>query len=221
MRKAYRRLAGRWAWNVLSFAGFQGAEARIRRRTVARLELQPGDAVLDLACGRGSNLPYLQRAVGEQGRIVGVDYSPDMLAGAADGVRRRCWGNVELVEEDAAEIRYQGEFDAAICTIAMTVIPRWQEALRRMVEAVRPGGRVVVMDGRLGTGWRRVGNLYARLFARVVAADLGREIPAEFRRLLPDGREETMLFGTYYILSARRPAERDQSRGGEHVQSSR
>jgi ubiquinone/menaquinone biosynthesis C-methylase UbiE len=57
MRKAYRRLAGRWAWNVLSLAGFQGAEARIRRRAVARLQLQPGDAVLDVACGRGSNFP--------------------------------------------------------------------------------------------------------------------------------------------------------------------
>ena len=217
MRKAYRRLAGRWAWNVLSFAGFQGAEARIRRRAVARLELQPGDAVLDVACGRGSNFPYLQRAVGQQGRVVGVDYSPDMLAGAAEVVRRRGWGNVELVEGDAAEISYRGEFDAALCTIAMSVIPRWREALRRMVEAVRPGGGVVVMDGRLGTGWRRVGNAYARLFGRVVVADLGRDIPGEFRRLLPHAAEETMLFGTYFVISAATPAK-DEDR---HVQSSR
>ena len=205
----YRRLGRRWAWNIVSFAGFQGSEARIRRRAVARLELRPGDAVLDVACGRGSNFSYLQRAVGEQGRVVGVDYSPDMLAGAADVVRRRGWANVELVEGDAAEISYRGEFDAALCTIALSVIPGWQETLRRMVEAVRPGGRLVVMDGRPGTGWRRLGNAYARLFARVVAADLSRDITGEFRRLLPNPTEETVLFGTYYILSARRPAPQD------------
>ena len=217
MRKAYRRLAGRWAWNVLSFAGFQGAEARIRRRAVARLELQPGDAVLDVACGRGSNFPYLQRAVGEQGRIVGVDYSPDMLAGAAEAVRRRGWGNVELVEGDAAEISYRSEFDATLCTIAISVIPGWQETLRRMVEAARPGRSVVVMDGRLGTGWRRVGNAYARLFGRVVVADLGRDIPGEFRTLLPDATEETMLFGAYFVISGVTPTKDEDS----HVQTSR
>ena len=217
MRKAYRRLAGRWAWNVLSFARFQGAEARIRRRAVARLELQPGDAVLDVACGRGSNFPYLQRAVGEQGRIVGVDYSPDMLAGAAEAVRRRGWGNVELVEGDAAEISYRSEFDATLCTIAISVIPGWQETLRRMVEAARPGGSVVVMDGRLGTGWRRVGNAYARLFGRVVVADLGRDIPSEFRTLLPDAAEETMLFGAYFVISGVTPTKDEDS----HVQTGR
>jgi ubiquinone/menaquinone biosynthesis C-methylase UbiE len=63
-----------------------------------------------------------------------VDYSPDMLAGAAGVARRMGWGNVELVEGDAAEISYRDEFDATLCTIAISVIPGWQETLRRMVE---------------------------------------------------------------------------------------
>ena len=63
----YRRIGRRWLYNVLSFAGFQGWESIIRRRTVARLQLRPGDAVLDVACGRGANLPYIVRAVGTQG----------------------------------------------------------------------------------------------------------------------------------------------------------
>jgi ubiquinone/menaquinone biosynthesis C-methylase UbiE len=101
---------------------------------------------------------------------------------------------------------YRAEFDAAICTIALSVIPGWQEALRRMVEAVRPGGRVVVVDGRLGKGIARLGNVYARLFARVVAADVTRDIPGKSRQLLTDAREESMMFGTYFIVSGRRGA---------------
>lgn len=221
VERAYDRLSRRWAWSVLSFAGFQGWESAIRRRTVERLELKPGDAVLDVGCGRGSNFSLLERAVGPQGRIVGVDYSSDMLRGAQELVGRRRWSNVEVVRADAAEMSYAGEFDAALCTVSMSVIPRWREALSRMVAAVKPGGRVVVMDGRLGTGIRRLGNSYARLFARITAADLSRDIPGEFRRLVDDPREEKMFFGTYYVLSGRAPATEDESEGEGNVQAGR
>ena len=207
--RTYRRVGRRWAWNIVSFAGFLGWEPVLRRRTVERLELKQGEAVLDVACGRGSNFPYLQRAVGETGRIVGIDYSAAMLAGAEELVRKRAWVNVELVQGDAAAMQYEGEFDAALCTIALSVIPSWRETLRGMVAAVRPGGHIAVMDGRLGTGVRRLQNPYGRLFARVVAADPDRDIRGEYRKLIADAREETLMFGGYYILSgrARSPTE--------------
>ena len=208
VERTYRRLGRRWVWNVLSFAGFQGWEPIIRRRAVTCLELQPGNTVLDVACGRGSNFPYLQRAIGKEGTIVGVDYSPTMLAGAGELVRKKRWTNVELVRSDAAEMDYSAEFDGAICTIALSVIPRWRETLRRMVAALRPGKRIVVLDGRLGVGLMRIGIPYARLFAHIAAADLSRDIPAECRRLLIDVREETLFFGTYFIVSGE---------GGHHV----
>ena len=201
METTYRRVGTRWAWNVVSFAGFQGFEASIRRRTVEHLQLQRGDAVLDVACGRGSNFPYLQRAVGEEGRIVGVDYSATMLAGAEEAVRKSGWKNVELVRGDAAELAYKAEFDGALCTIAMSVIPRWQDALRGMVAAVRPGKRVAVMDGQRPTGLARVATPYALLFSRIVAAHLDHDVRAECRRLLTDVRDETRMLGTYFIIS--------------------
>ena len=199
--RAYRRLGRRWAWNVLSFAAFQGFESRIRRRAVAHLELQPGDAVLDVACGRGSNFPYLHRAVGDDGRIIGLDYSDTMLDGARALIRQKRWANVDLVRADAAEMTFRAEFDGAICTISMSVIPRWREALAKMVAAVRPGKRVVIADGRLGVGFKRVGNLYARLFAQIVAADLSRDIVGECENRLIDTRREALLFGTYFVVS--------------------
>ena len=50
-------------------------------------------------------------------------------------------------------------------------------------------------------GLLRIGNPYARLFARIVAADPSRDIPGECRKLLVHMEEETLLFGTYYIVS--------------------
>ena len=202
----YRRVGRRWLYNVLSFAGFQGWESIIRRRTVARLQLRPGDAVLDVACGRGANLPYIVRAVGTKGWIVGLDYSQTMLAGAEQIVRRKGWANVELVRSDAAEMGYSGEFDGAICTLGMTVIPRWQEALKRMVAAVRPGKRVTIFDGRLGVGLRSIWNPYYRLLGRITAGDLGRDVPGECRKLLAEVQEEPLYLSNTYIVSGRAPS---------------
>ena len=201
VEKAYRRVGSRWAWNALSFAGFQGWEPSLRRRTVEHLELQAGDVVLDVACGRGSNFPYLERAVGDEGRIVGLDYSATMLAGAEELVRKRGWKNVELVQANAAQMTYREEFDGALCTIAMTVIPGWQEALRRMAAAVRPGKRIAIMDGCRATGVMRLGDPYARLFARITDADLSRDEQAISRSLLVDVRKESRMFGLYFIVS--------------------
>jgi demethylmenaquinone methyltransferase/2-methoxy-6-polyprenyl-1,4-benzoquinol methylase len=169
---------------------------------VARLELRPGNAVLDVACGRGANFSLLVQAVGD-GRVVGIDYSKTMLAGARDLIDRKGWQHVELAQVDAAEMIYGAEFDAALCTLGLTVIPGWREALTRMVAAVRPGGRVAVFDGRLGRGLKRVWNPYYRLLARVAGADLGRDVPAECRALLDDVREDTVFVSNSYIVSGR------------------
>jgi demethylmenaquinone methyltransferase/2-methoxy-6-polyprenyl-1,4-benzoquinol methylase len=196
----YRRYRSRWAWYALSLAGFQGWEPSLRRRTVDHLQLGPGDEVLDLACGRGSNFPFLQRVIGPNGRVVGVDYSPEMLAAAEALVRRKRWTNVELVHADAAQLGYRAAFDGALCTIAMTVIPDWHAALYNLVAAVRPGKRVAIMDGRAG-GYPRIATPFARAFARLTAAELDRDVAAAARALLTNVREETRMFGIYFVLS--------------------
>jgi ubiquinone/menaquinone biosynthesis C-methylase UbiE len=124
-----------------------------------------------------------------------------MLAGAKERVRKRGWRNVELVRSDAAQMTYRAEFDGALCTIAMSVIPDWQETLRRMIAAVRPGKRIAIMDARRPEGLMRLGTPYARLFARVAQADMSRDVLGECRALLEDVREDSRMFGVYFICS--------------------
>jgi demethylmenaquinone methyltransferase/2-methoxy-6-polyprenyl-1,4-benzoquinol methylase len=197
----YRRIGRRWVYNALLFASFQGWEPIIRRRAVARLELEPGDSVLDVSCGHCGNFGYLVRAVGPDGRIVGVDFSATMLEGVERVIQREAWKNIELVKLDAAKMTFEKEFDGALETLALTVIPDWRGALERMVAATRAGGRVVTFDGRYGTGLRSVWNPYYRMLSRIVAADLTRDIPAECRTLLTDVRDEAIFVSNAYIVS--------------------
>ena len=57
----------------------------LRRRAAARLDLKPGNRVLEIGCGTGRNLPFLREAVGRSGKVYGVDLSTGMLRGHCAG----------------------------------------------------------------------------------------------------------------------------------------
>jgi SAM-dependent methyltransferase len=77
-----------------------------RLRAVRALGLQPGDTVIDMACGTGLNFPLIQAAIGPAGRILGVDLTDAMLGRARDRVEANGWGNVQLVQSDAVEFDF-------------------------------------------------------------------------------------------------------------------
>ncbi|MFD1722053.1 class I SAM-dependent methyltransferase [Amnibacterium endophyticum] len=138
-----------------------------------------GDAVVDLGCGTGLNLPLLARAVGPEGLLVGLDRSPHMLAVAA---RRpgRGWPGVHLVEADATRppldrvaevLRAAGRpagADAVIATYSLSVTDDWRAAWAGATALLRPGGRAAVVDMRLPAGPARP---FAALAMRLGGAD--------------------------------------------------
>lgn len=128
---------------VEPFAGM----SRLRRETVDALDLNPGDRVLDVGCGTGLNLGLLVQAVGEQGQIVALDYSPGMLERARRRVERNGWRNVRLVQGDAAVLAgIEGPFDGVMSTWALGIVHDLPAALRRMCEVLAPGGRLAILD---------------------------------------------------------------------------
>jgi len=82
-----------------------------------------------------------------------VDYSNAMLERARERVRREGWKNVELVWADAAGIELEEKVDAALCTLAIGVIPDYRRALERMVALVKPGGRLALGDAKRSSLW--------------------------------------------------------------------
>lgn len=127
---------------------------RLRADAVARLALDPGEVALDLGCGTGLSFPLLERAIGPQGRIVGVDLSSEMLARAHERVAHHDWQNVTLIDGNAEEINLLAySVDAVLCFYAQDVMnsPR---ALERAVSVLRPGGRFVATGGKRAGGWR-------------------------------------------------------------------
>lgn len=142
----YRRRARHYdlTANLYYLIGFR--EWAYRRRAVEALELATGDTVVEVGCGTGLNLSLLRRAVGAKGRVIGVDLNDAMLARARERVDREGWSNVELVRSDAARFAFPDAIRGVISTFAITLVPQFDEVIRRGVRALAPGGRFVILD---------------------------------------------------------------------------
>jgi len=122
-----------------------------RRRTLDALALQTGEQVLDAGCGTGLLLGQMAQSIGDNGRAVGVDISPDMLE-VAD---QRCHGlsNIELQQGNVESLDFESEsFDVVSCTQALLYVKQVETALAEIHRVLKPHGRVAILE----TDWRGV-----------------------------------------------------------------
>ena len=200
--RMYRWWAG--IYDPVSPVYLLGNEGRLRREAIRALHLQPGQAVLEIACGTGRNFPLVMEQIGPTGTLVGVDYTPAMLAKAQARVQRHGWQNVQLVRSDAARLALGRQFDAALCTLAMSVIPDYQGALQRMIAHVRPGGRVVIADAKHSSRWyARSFNFIADLLGWGAAGDVSRRPWEDLAKVVDDYVYREWFMGFFYVAGGR------------------
>jgi len=177
------------------------ALARLRE-IVAGLEIEPGAAVLDVGCGTGVLFPMLLEKVGQEGRIVALDISGEMLKQAqAKGYP------VECVQGDAQSLPLSdATFDWVICNAVFPHFPDKLRALREIRRVLKDGGRLVICHAAS----REAVNELHRSIGGVVAHDT---IPPddEMRRLLREAglgeavvRDEPERYLVFACRNARR-----------------
>jgi len=143
VRRAYD---GRAPWydavvRLLSFGG----DSEYRRRAVAALKLKQGDRVLDVGCGTGLNFRWIAREVGPTGMLVGTDACRGMISQVA-GTRHR-------VQATASQTVFKpGSFDAVLSTYVISTLLD-EHIVEPIARALKPGGRIVVVDDNLPPGW--------------------------------------------------------------------
>ncbi|MCX4750758.1 methyltransferase domain-containing protein [Kitasatospora sp. NBC_01287] len=131
--------------DYLTQAAATDAGAAYKRRLLQLLDPGPGQAVLDLGCGPGTDLGALAGAVGERGRVIGVDQDPVMLAEAARRTADRPW--VELLEGDAHALPLAAaSVDRARVDRVLMHVADPAQVLAELRRVVRPGGLIALAE---------------------------------------------------------------------------
>lgn len=108
-----------------------------------RVHLQPGEHILDVACGTGIVARHAARRVGVRGKVVGVELNPAMLEVAQQVSAHH--EPIEYLEGDAGALPVpDAAFDVALCQHAIMFFPDREASVREMHRALKPNGRVAV-----------------------------------------------------------------------------
>ncbi|MAA75147.1 MAG: hypothetical protein CMN28_10610 [Salinisphaeraceae bacterium] len=152
-REQYSKLAriydpGMWLYRAL------GIDMEAYRKIAAgALMLKPGDTVVDLGCGTGLNFPYLQAAVGDTGKIIGVDLTPAMLEQAEQRSKKAGWANVELIEADMSSYQFPAGANGLISTLALATVADYDDIVARAARQLPQGAAFAEFDLQWPQRW--------------------------------------------------------------------
>jgi SAM-dependent methyltransferase len=137
-------------WNTVAGPRWVGLGGFVERRVqavndllLARSAVAASESVLEIGCGTGAATVPFAQAVGARGRVVGVDISEPMLAGARQRIAESGLRNVTLLKADAQVHRFEpNRFDLITSRFGVMFFADPMAAFTNILPAARPGGRL-------------------------------------------------------------------------------
>jgi SAM-dependent methyltransferase len=139
--------------------------------------LQPGERVLDVACGTGVIARLAAEAVGPAGSVTGIDLAPDMID-VARATRAPAEPSIDWHLGDATALPFpDATYDGVLCQMGLMFIPDRPAAIAEMRRTLSPGGRVVISTpGAIQPPFE----ILERALVEHISADLGGFVRAVF-----------------------------------------
>lgn len=110
-------------------------------------EIRPGDTILDIGCGGGIDTFLAAARAGQEGRVVALDFLPEMLERTAAGAAEAGLGNVETLESEMEAIELPDDsVDVIVSNGVVNLSPRKARVMAECARVLRPGGRLCVSD---------------------------------------------------------------------------
>ena len=134
----------------------------LRLRTIALLQLRPGEVVIDVGAGTGLSYEPLLAGVGPAGRVLAFEQSPEMFEQARARVDRQGWANVWHTCESAETVTLPQRADAVLFNYVHDIL-RTPAALDNILRHAKPGARVAVAGMKFFPWWTGPLNLLAWL----------------------------------------------------------
>jgi phosphatidylethanolamine/phosphatidyl-N-methylethanolamine N-methyltransferase len=114
-----------------------------RLAAIKRMDIQPGERVLEVGVGTGINLSLYPRDCS----VTGIDFSSSMLEKARERAVRKDMPTVRLLQMDAADLKFADDsFDIVYAPYLISVVPDPVRVAQEMRRVCRPGGRIIFLN---------------------------------------------------------------------------
>jgi phosphatidylethanolamine/phosphatidyl-N-methylethanolamine N-methyltransferase len=114
-----------------------------RVQALQRMQMHPGDKLLEVGVGTGINATLYPRTC----EVTGIDFSSSMLEKARERVLRKGLTNVRLLQMDAQDLKFDDDtFDIVYAPYLISVVPDPVKVAREMRRVCKPGGRIIFLN---------------------------------------------------------------------------
>jgi phosphatidylethanolamine/phosphatidyl-N-methylethanolamine N-methyltransferase len=114
-----------------------------RLQAIQRMDIQPGERVLEVGVGTGINLSLYPKNCS----VTGIDFSGSMLEKARERVSRKGLRNIRLLQMDAGDLKFADDsFDIVYAPYLISVVPDPVKVAQEMHRVCRPGGRIIFLN---------------------------------------------------------------------------
>ncbi len=129
-------------------------------------QIKEGDTVLDLGSGAGNDCFVARSIVGEKGKVIGLDFTEEMVTKARKNNLRMGFQDLEFILGDIEDMPVSSEsVDVVISNCVLNLVPDKVKAFREIYRVLKPGGHLcvsdIVLQGELPEYIKEVAVLYA------------------------------------------------------------
>jgi arsenite methyltransferase len=144
-------------------------------------KIKKGDVVLDLGSGAGNDCFVARHETGPEGKVIGVDFTPAMIAKARENAEKLGFHNVEFRQGDIENLPITSNVvDVVVSNCVLNLVPNKHQAIAEINRVLKPGGHFsisdVVLQGKLPENLRNAAEMYAGCVSGALQKDVYLEI---------------------------------------------
>ena len=129
-------------------------------------KIRSGDTVIDLGSGAGNDAFIARKIVGENGKVLGIDFTEAMIAKARTNAEKLGYNNVEFRLGDIDEMPVTSNYaDVIVSNCVLNLVPNKHKVISEIFRVLKPGAHFsisdIVLEGALPAKWKEVAELYA------------------------------------------------------------